>query len=205
MILLAACLTPAPEGLRLDTLPSGPGVTTYVMHDGAEDVTRTETRVAIEDAEHCRGRALEVWTDHGFSRTGSRTCTTEDSVGHYAFNDGLDWTFYATKTELRDELRVGETWAATHGNEGNRNERTCRAEKSPFCRDGLATACTTRWDKSMVWIRQHWCPEGGWRGMEARVWRDGSLSMTTWTTDVVVDGVALDNVAMSRRPFAVVD
>ena len=201
-------MTPAPEGLPLHSLPLGPGVTVYTTHEGTDGSGRssqTETRIEIEDEAHCDGQALEAWTRTGSVRTGSRTCLTEDSYGHYAFHDGMDWTFYEAKMELRDGLRVGEAWTSTHGGDGAQNERSCRVEKSPFCRDGLATACTTRWDKSMVWVRQHWCPEGGWRGMEARVWEEGSLALTTWSSDVVVDGIELDNVRLSRRPFAVVD
>ena len=120
--------------------------------------------------------------------------------GHFATLRPDGWTTYATKVELPPTVRPGDTWEGTHEEGPRRSTRTCEATSTPFCADGVATTCTTRWSNKAIWLRQHWCKGAGWVGFDALVLGE-SLTMRSWSGVVNRDGQPLPIAPMSRRPI----
>lgn len=121
-------------------------------------------------------------------------------LAHYAFERGGDVRTYEPKTALPAEVAVGASWSGTHGGGLEQNTQTCTAEPTPFCAEGIAVACETRWTDRAVWMRHHWCVGVGWVGYEAVRVANG-VATTSWSEEVTRDGEALPAVEIARRPM----
>lgn len=120
-------------------------------------------------------------------------------LAHVAFRRGEQVRGYAPKVELPAKLGPGVTWSGDHGSGADRNTRSCGVEATPFCADGVAVACETRWEGRATWMRHHWCAGIGWVGYEAVRVANGA-AVVSWTEEVAKDGETLPSVPIDRRP-----
>lgn len=94
---------------------------------------------------------------------------------------------------LPAEVAVGERWSELHQKRGATSRRSCelRADVS-FCDDGIESRCVTEFDGGdTVVLAQHYCRGLGWVGEDARARPDGNHTFSTFTYDLVVDGVRM--------------
>lgn len=120
-------------------------------------------------------------------------------LAHFAFQRGDALRTYAPKIALPPEVGPGVTWSGTHGEGADANTQSCGVEPTPFCGEGVAVACETRWSDRAVWMRHHWCAGVGWVGYEAVRVANGT-STVSWSEEVTRDGEQLPTVGIERRP-----
>jgi hypothetical protein len=119
---------------------------------------------------------------------------------HYSFERGNDVRTYAPKVSLPPRVGPRVTWTGTHGSGMDQNTQNCAVEPTPYCADGAAIACETRWLDRAVWMRHHWCVGVGWVGYEAVRVANGATT-TSWSEEVTRDGQPLPTVEVARRPM----
>jgi hypothetical protein len=143
------------------------------------------------------GTVYETTTSYADGRASSvtRYVVGPRGVAYFATVTGEDERLFAPKVALPPWVRPRDRWEGLHGD----NDRSCVAERTPFCRDGVATACTTAWDDRATWMRQHWCPGLGWAGFELVTVSAGGTWATSFSTDVRKDGVSLPAVPLEDR------
>jgi hypothetical protein len=146
------------------------------------------------------GIVYETTTSYADGRNPSvtRTIVGERGVAWFASVTGGDERLFAPKLALPPAVKVRDAWSGHHGD----NDRSCVVERTPFCDDGVATACTTTWpeDGRVTWMRQHWCPELGWTGFELVTVSEGGTWATAFSTDARRGEQALPDVPLSERP-----
>lgn len=86
----------------------------------------------------------------------------------------------------------GARWEAVHAKRGGMSRRGCelRADTS-FCDDGLESRCFTEFPQSAVVISEHYCRGVGWVGESALARYADGHRYRAFTSDLVVDGVAM--------------
>jgi hypothetical protein len=165
----------------------------------------TERQIAGDPAllKLCAGEAKAVERasiEPGHTERKSRTYTCMDTrgSGHYVSeypSMNLSST-YATKYELMATMHVGQAWSGSHGDGLGKSERACLVQETRFCGEGVATLCVSSFPKRMIWLRQHYCRDQGWRGHEYVIVADGEREMHGWSSQVVVDGTEYPDVPM---------
>lgn len=123
----------------------------------------------------------------------------ERGLAHVAFRRGGDERTYAPKFALPAKVGPGVTWSGTHGAGMEQNTQSCAVEPTPFCAQGVAVACETRWPDRAVWLRHHWCVGTGWVGYEAVRVANGA-AVVSWSEEVSKDGEPLPSVDIAQRP-----
>jgi hypothetical protein len=204
---LSGCAAPRSGSYAVRDLSFQRQLTESIVHEGPpgeqellhSTVVRVEPSPALAAA--CKGRVDAVeetaWGGNGAPiRSRTHYCLDQAGYGHFAFEGHESETrrVYATKYELLTDTRVGQSWSGVHGEGEKRNTRSCLAESTPFCVDGVATLCTTEYSTSIVWLRQHYCRGEGWRGFESVIVRSGEVAFVSWSRDVVADGTHFLNV-----------
>ncbi|MSP54282.1 MAG: hypothetical protein EXR69_01545 [Myxococcales bacterium] len=94
---------------------------------------------------------------------------------------------------LPDRVVAGERWTELHLKRGSTSRRSCEILPDvSFCDDGIESRCVTEFDGGdTVVLAQHFCRGLGWVGEDARARPDGNHTFSTFTYDVVVDGVRM--------------
>jgi hypothetical protein len=163
----------------------------------------------------------EVWTTESpdFYRvtTTERQADKPDTVSSARFRlDARGWgysenvlssgarlTFDPPKYVLLLPARVEESWSKAESakDQEQLSIRTCQQRlASPFCADGVVVTCRTTRSKQDIVIREHYCPQQGWRGTEAAVYVDDHLTLSYRTTRVQVHAVTFSDPPDSARP-----
>ena len=201
MALLLACARPT---LLATELFQPPVTVTYLEHFSPGGmppvvVEVTESTVATDrpGPPDWPGTVYETTTSYADGRSSSvtRYIVGDRGVAYFASVTGEDERLFAPKLALPASIQVRDLWEGGHGD----NERRCEVERTPFCRDGIATACTTTWQDRATWMRQHWCPELGWAGFELVTVSSGGTWATSFSTDVHRGTVALPDVPLEDR------
>jgi hypothetical protein len=112
----------------------------------------------------------------------TRMWTAPDGV-HRLVNGGA-------RMELPSPVAPGDAW----GEPG----RSCVAEATPFCPEGVATVCTTEVGTRYIWLRQHWCAVG-WVGFEAVSTQEDQPTQRFWSEHVTRDGAPMPSAPLSER------
>lgn len=169
-----------------------------------ETKSSSESKVSPEASlsQACQGKALarENVEDPGGSDefiSITYSCIDAKGVGHYAMviPEQRSTESYELKYELFNPVRIGKAWSSQTKGEAGDETRSCELRASRYCQDGVASVCVT--EKSggaFTWMRQHYCEKQGWRGYEVVTARAGTIGMQSWSSDVVADGVTLENV-----------
>jgi hypothetical protein len=206
VIALLACARPPLEAVAAFAPPMALAYVEHVSPGGLADVTVGVTETTVRsDAEPPAGWPGPVWettTVYADGRRGqvTRYVAGDRGVAWFATvaPDGVE-TRFEPKVALPAAVRPGDAWAGEHGDHG----RACEAGRTPFCRDGIATTCTTRWSDRATWMRQHWCRDLGWVGFELVTVGDSGAPVAFWSTGATRDGQPLPDVPIGRRPLPV--
>lgn len=201
ILVLAACARPTYVAAELYRPPM---TVTYLEHFSPGGlppfvVEVTEATVATDrpGPPDWPGTVYETTTTYADGRTPSvtRYVVGERGVAYFATTTGGDERQFRPKLALPAAVRVRDTWEGGHGD----NERSCVVERTPFCRDGIATACTTTWADRSTWMRQHWCTELGWVGFELVTVSEGGTWATSFSTDARNGDLDLPDVPIGER------
>ena len=226
LLMTAGCARPPLEAAALFRPPVTVSYTEHFSPGGmpAVLVEVTETTVATDrpGPPDWPGVVYETTNTYADGRTPSvtRYIVGERGVAYFATVTGEVERQFMPKLALPAVAHFGDHWEGRHADssqppalrDGNSrppalrdgNSRRCTIEKTPFCKDGMATACTTTWDDAgdggrATWMRQHWCPADGWVGFELVTASAGGTWATSFSTDVRRDGVSLPEVSMHER------
>jgi hypothetical protein len=87
---------------------------------------------------------------------------------------------------------VGARWEQAHFKRGKWSRRQCelRADAA-FCDDGIESRCYSEFESSAVVISEHYCKGLGWVGENAFARYVDGHRYSSFTYDLVVDGVAM--------------
>lgn len=121
-----------------------------------------------------------------------------DGYGNAAsvFEGRWDW-FSPPQVVLPPVPTPGASWDSGHWKRGAASHRTCEVvADTSFCDDGVRSRCHTEFPASAVQITQHFCPGIGWVGEDALAQYEGGHVFSTFTFDVLLDGVP----GPTRRP-----
>jgi hypothetical protein len=206
--ILAGC---GAKPLPASSLYEQPSVVTYTEHQRFGDLP--ERTVAVQEAtavapgvaapQGWEGVVYETIRAVDGREEGPRTraVAADHGVARFASARRGEWRGDdVPKVELPAKVKPGASWSAEHGEGGDRHQRRCQAEPTPFCDAGVAVACTTEWAARSVWMRQHYCADVGWVGFEAVAVADGQPPSVFWSTDAAKDGQALPAAGMEQRP-----
>ena len=165
--------------------------------------TERTSSTAFENGLDCAGRlfanSIEEQRPNGTVNYAGLQCHDARGFGHIAsvHPTTLVRTTYSMKIKLPARVRVGDTWSGTHGDPPH--TRWCEAVPTPFCSQGLATECLSVKPTSTVYLRQHWCKDTGWVGMEGVL--TGKSTMTIWTEQATRNGHIVPYVPIGKRPL----